>query len=49
MSALNQLRQFLFEIAVAKGYCNIYSEYDIIEEALQRVVDDWGAIHDNDR
>jgi len=42
MTALNQLRQSLFKIAVEKGYCNIYSEHDIVEGALQRVVDDWG-------
>ena len=27
----------LFEIAVGKGYCSIYSEHYIIENALQKV------------
>ncbi len=38
--AEKQVRQFLFEKAVEKDYCNIYSTYEQIEEALQKVVDD---------
>lgn len=39
-SIKNQVRQSLFEIAVERGYCNIYSSYEVIEESLQRVVDE---------
>jgi hypothetical protein len=28
----------LFEIAVQKGYCNIYSSYEDTEAAIQRIV-----------
>ncbi len=34
------LRQWLFTEAVKRDYCNIYSEHDVVEGALQRVVDD---------
>lgn len=38
--SLRYLRNWLFEIAVKNGYCTIYSSYLIIEEALQKVVDE---------
>jgi hypothetical protein len=30
----------IFEIAVKKGYCNIYSTSEHIKEALQKVIDE---------
>jgi len=38
--AEKDLRIFLFEQAVKRDYCNIYSNHDIVEAALQQVVDD---------
>jgi hypothetical protein len=33
---------YLLKIAIEKGYCTIYSSYDVLEEAKQKVVDNWG-------
>jgi len=39
---MSWLNIYLFKIAIEKGYCSIYSSYNVIEEAKQKVVDNWG-------
>ena len=39
-TAEQSLRHRLFKIAAYKGYCNIYSSYDVTMSAIQRVVDE---------
>lgn len=39
-TAEQSLRYRLFAIASYKGYCTIYSSYDVTMEAMQRVVNE---------
>jgi len=35
-----ELKYYLFEMAVKRGYCDIYSSYEITESAINQVLTD---------